>query len=89
MPTSRADYRLPSVFSRSRAWVIFVPMSAEPPQFWLEFASTYSYLTAACVEREALAGGVALAWRPFLPGPIFADQGWTIRPATGIGAASD
>lgn len=48
--------------------------------FWFEFASTYSYLAAARMEAAAQAAGVAVTWRPFLLGPIFADQGMTDSP---------
>jgi len=43
--------------------------------FWFDFASTYSYLAIMRAEARAAAHGVALAWRPFLLGPIFAAQG--------------
>ncbi len=49
-------------------------------EFWYEFASTYSYPAAMRVERLAETAGVAVAWRPFLLGPIFADQGWNDSP---------
>ena len=48
--------------------------------FWFEFASTYSYLAAARIEPLAAQAGVAVAWRPFLLGPIFQAQGWTTSP---------
>lgn len=48
--------------------------------FWYEFASTYSYPAAMRVEREAEKRGIEIAWRPFLLGPIFADQGWRNSP---------
>jgi 2-hydroxychromene-2-carboxylate isomerase len=48
--------------------------------FWFEFASTYSYLAAARIEGLAAERGVAVAWRPFLLGPIFGAQGWTTSP---------
>ncbi|MDB5512772.1 MAG: disulfide bond formation protein DsbA [Enterovirga sp.] len=48
--------------------------------FWFEFASTYSYLSAMRIEREAASAGVDVAWRPFLLGPIFAEQGWKSSP---------
>jgi len=48
--------------------------------FWYEFASTYSYPAAARIEARAAAVGVALEWRPFLLGPIFARQGWADSP---------
>lgn len=48
--------------------------------FWFEFASTYSWLSAMRVEGMARDAGVALRWRPFLLGPIFAAQGWDGSP---------
>ncbi len=48
--------------------------------FWYEFASTYSYLTVMRIEALAREAGVALAWRPFLLGPIFQEQGWDTSP---------
>src|SRR5215831_15563970 len=49
-------------------------------EFWYEFASTYSYPAAMRVEKVAGAKGVAVRWRPFLLGPIFAAQGWNDSP---------
>jgi 2-hydroxychromene-2-carboxylate isomerase len=49
-------------------------------EFWFEFASTYSYPAALRIEEVARAAGVALAWRPFLLGPIFREQGWNDSP---------
>jgi 2-hydroxychromene-2-carboxylate isomerase len=49
-------------------------------EFWYEFASTYSYIAAMRVERLAEAAGVAIDWKPFLLGPIFAAQGWNSSP---------
>ncbi|POR47331.1 2-hydroxychromene-2-carboxylate isomerase [Bosea psychrotolerans] len=48
--------------------------------FWYEFASTYSCLSALRIEALAEEAGVTLRWRPFLLGPIFAAQGWTTSP---------
>ena len=48
--------------------------------FWFDFASTYSYLTVMRIETAAVAHGVAVHWRPFQLGPIFAAQGWTTSP---------
>ena len=48
--------------------------------FFLEFASTYSYLTAMRVDALARAAGVTVRWRPFLLGPIFKAQGWDTSP---------
>jgi len=49
-------------------------------EFWYEFASTYSYLAAMRIEAMAEQAGVAIVWRPFLLGPIFAAQGWNSSP---------
>ncbi|SDC50704.1 2-hydroxychromene-2-carboxylate isomerase [Ruegeria marina] len=49
-------------------------------QFWFEFASTYSYLSAMRIEEAAHRHGVSVQWEPFLLGPIFAAQGWTSSP---------
>jgi 2-hydroxychromene-2-carboxylate isomerase len=48
--------------------------------FWFEFASTYSYLTAARIGAVATAAGVTVRWQPFLLGPIFQKQGWSDSP---------
>jgi 2-hydroxychromene-2-carboxylate isomerase len=48
--------------------------------FWFEFASTYSYPAAMRIETVARSAGVAVRWRPFLIGPIFASQGWDNSP---------
>ncbi len=45
-----------------------------PLQFWFDHASTYSYVAALRVEEAATQAGVAVAWRPFLLGPIFTEQ---------------
>ena len=48
--------------------------------FWFDFASTYSYLSAMRIEPLAAERGIAVRWRPFLLGPIFQSQGWTTSP---------
>lgn len=49
-------------------------------QFWYEFASTYSYLSAMRIEDLGKKRGVEVVWKPFLLGPIFQAQGWTNSP---------
>jgi len=49
-------------------------------EFWYEFASTYSYLSAMRIEALAAAAGVSVEWKPFLLGPIFKAQGWDTSP---------
>ncbi len=48
--------------------------------FWYEFASNYSYLSAMRIEALADEAGVEITWKPFLLGPIFAAQGLTDSP---------
>ena len=48
--------------------------------FWYEFASTYSCLSALRIRDLAEEAGVQIRWRPFLLGPIFAAQGWNSSP---------
>jgi 2-hydroxychromene-2-carboxylate isomerase len=55
-------------------------MNTPPLEFWFEFGSTYTYLSAARIEGAAAAAGVPLSWEPFLLGPIFAEQGWDDSP---------
>lgn len=49
-------------------------------QFWYEFASNYSYLTAMRIEQASVTHGVEIVWKPFLLGPIFRAQGWNTSP---------
>lgn len=51
-----------------------------PIHFWYEFGSTYSYLSVMRIEAVAGAVGADLVWRPFLLGPLFAEQGWNDSP---------
>lgn len=48
--------------------------------FWLEYASTYSYPAAERIAAAARAAGVSIRWPPFLLGPIFQAQGWNTSP---------
>ncbi|MBX9926337.1 MAG: 2-hydroxychromene-2-carboxylate isomerase [Hyphomicrobiaceae bacterium] len=49
-------------------------------EFWFDFASTYSYLSAMRLPEAAKARGVDVVWRPFLLGPIFKSNGWSSSP---------
>ncbi len=49
-------------------------------EFWYEFASNYSWLSAIRIEELARAAGVEVVWKPFLLGPIFRAQGWASSP---------
>jgi 2-hydroxychromene-2-carboxylate isomerase len=53
-----------------------------PPclEFWFEFGSNYSYFSVMRIEELARRSGVAIAWKPFLLGPIFRDLGWSSSP---------
>jgi 2-hydroxychromene-2-carboxylate isomerase len=55
-------------------------MNTSSLEFWFEFGSTYSYLSAARIEDVSAAAGIAVRWEPFLLGPIFAEQGWDDSP---------
>lgn len=55
-------------------------MAQPQMDFWFEFASTYSYLSAMRLPALAASAGVAVRWRPFLLGPIFKAQGWETSP---------
>lgn len=61
--------------------VIPLPATQQPVlEFWFEFGSTYSYLSAMRIETLARACGVTVSWRPFLLGPIFKKLGWDTSP---------
>jgi len=47
---------------------------SDPIDFWYEFGSTYSYLSVMRIEAVAQAAGTDVRWRPFLLGPIFAQD---------------
>jgi 2-hydroxychromene-2-carboxylate isomerase len=49
-------------------------------EFWYEFASNYSWLSAMRIEAMAAERGVEVVWKPFLLGPIFRAQGWATSP---------
>ncbi len=49
-------------------------------EFWYDFASTYSYISAFRIEAPALDAGIEVEWKPFLLGPIFKSQGWDTSP---------
>lgn len=49
-------------------------------EFWFDFGSNYSYLSAMRIEGLAREAGVAIAWRPFLLGVIYRELGWKEPP---------
>jgi 2-hydroxychromene-2-carboxylate isomerase len=72
---------VPENHSHTGAEIIPLRGSDQPiVEFWFEFASTYSYLSAMRIETRAREAGVTIAWRPFLLGPIFKKQGWDTSP---------
>ena len=66
--------------SSGRSRFIGGTMNTSNLEFWFEFGSAYSYLSAARIEDAAVASGVPILWEPFLLGPIFAEQGWDDSP---------
>ena len=55
-------------------------MTSPRLDFWLDYASTYSYPAAERIAALAHSAGVSVRWRPFLLGPIFQAQGWDTSP---------
>lgn len=49
-------------------------------EFWFDFGSNYSYLSAMRIEQAASRMGITVLWRPFLLGPIFRSMGWQTSP---------
>ncbi|EMN51079.1 DSBA-like thioredoxin domain protein [Leptospira interrogans str. L1207] len=49
-------------------------------EFFFEFASTYSYLSAMRIENLIRDFKIQILWRPFLLGPIFKAQSWNDSP---------
>ena len=49
-------------------------------EFWFDFGSTYSYLSAMRIDDLAGKAGVEVTWIPFLLGPILAKWGWQTSP---------
>jgi 2-hydroxychromene-2-carboxylate isomerase len=49
--------------------------SMTPLHFWLEFGSTYSYLSVARIGALAARHGVPVVWQPFYLMPLFIEQG--------------
>lgn len=48
--------------------------------FWFDFSSVYSFLSAMRIAPLAETAGVEVRWKPFLLGPIFASQGMKDSP---------
>lgn len=55
-------------------------MGKKKVEFWFEFASTYSYVSAMRIESVADDYDVDVVWKPFLLGPIFKTMGWETSP---------
>ena len=49
-------------------------------EFWFEFGSTYSYLSAMRIEALSVKSGREIRWVPFLLGPVFKQSGWDDSP---------
>jgi len=49
-------------------------------EFWFDFGSNYSYLSAMRIEEAARKLGVRVVWKPFLLGPIFRELGMETSP---------
>lgn len=51
-----------------------------PLDFWIEYGSTYTYLSVARIGRLAHASGVEVRWQPFFVMPIMAELGLNQGP---------
>lgn len=51
-----------------------------PIDFWIEYGSTYTYLTVARIGKLAAQSGVEVRWQPFFLMPIMAELGMTQGP---------
>ena len=49
-------------------------------EFWLDFGSNYSYLSAMRIEALAREKKVQVIWKPFLLGVVFKALGWETSP---------
>ncbi|MCW5658674.1 MAG: 2-hydroxychromene-2-carboxylate isomerase [Burkholderiaceae bacterium] len=49
-------------------------------EFWFDFGSNYSYLSAMRIEAAAADAGCRVRWRPFVLGAIFRSFGWATSP---------
>jgi 2-hydroxychromene-2-carboxylate isomerase len=57
------------------------PSLASPEiEFWFDFGSNYSYLSAMRIEAAAADADCRVRWRPFVLGAIFRSFGWATSP---------
>ncbi|MFZ4874078.1 2-hydroxychromene-2-carboxylate isomerase [Janthinobacterium sp. Mn2066] len=49
-------------------------------EFWFDFGSNYSYLSAMRIEALAREKKVEIVWKPFLLGVVFQSLGWPTSP---------
>ncbi|MGK5078289.1 2-hydroxychromene-2-carboxylate isomerase [Janthinobacterium sp. HLX7-2] len=49
-------------------------------EFWFDFGSNYSYLSAMRIEELAREREVKILWKPFLLGVLFKELGWETSP---------
>ncbi|WP_300752016.1 2-hydroxychromene-2-carboxylate isomerase [Janthinobacterium sp.] len=49
-------------------------------EFWFDFGSNYSYLSAMRIEALAREKKVEIVWKPFLLGVVFQSLGWETSP---------
>lgn len=55
-------------------------MTTATLEFWFDFGSNYSYLSAMRIEELAREKAVKIIWKPFLLGVVFKDLGWQTSP---------
>ncbi|MBB5610033.1 MULTISPECIES: 2-hydroxychromene-2-carboxylate isomerase [unclassified Janthinobacterium] len=54
--------------------------TANTLEFWFDFGSNYSYLSAMRIEALAREKNVEIIWKPFLLGVVFQALGWETSP---------
>jgi len=55
-------------------------MASSTLEFWFDFGSNYSYLSAMRIEALAREKNVEVVWKPFLLGVVFQSLGWQTSP---------
>lgn len=57
-------------------------MQTQTLEFWLDYGSTYTYLSVMRIEALAADHGIEVSWKPFFLYPILLEVGWREAPFT-------
>lgn len=74
-----------NIFSRNKPMTSLTTSALAQPngpciEFWFDFGSTYSYISAMRIDRLVAESGVDIQWRPIMLGSIFRSLGWASSP---------